>query len=451
MPGLIQGLEIARRAMMAQQAALNVIGNNLANVNTPGYSRQHALLVPSPSERTPNGIVGTGVVMDGVERMRDLFLDQQIRQEMGLSGEWSARAGVLNQVQMVLNEPSDNGLGGLMDSFWNAWLDLSNQPQDTAARAVVVQTGQALAEGLRQDDARVQNIFDATDAQLSGLVAHLNSLMGQVADLNAQIARAEVGGGTESNLRDKRDSILDEMATTAGATHLTLSDGSVVIRMGGRTVVQGNSYIPLTTQQINDRGHVRLRILFDGETNAPAVLSGEVGGLLDARDNILPAFLDRVDELAKTMADSVNGLHQAGPSRLPFFRGTTAATLEVASEVSADPTQVNAGTTGDAGDNDIALAIAALRDAHLMNRSTSSMGDFYRANLAELGAAGQQAKSMSDSQDSAVKSIEQQRQAVMGVNLDEELTKMITSQKAYEAAARIFKATSQMIDVMLQM
>src|SRR5512137_1326100 len=107
MPGLMQGLEIARRALLAHQSSLNVTGNNLANVATPGYTRQRAEMIPSPSERTPEGILGTGVVMDGISRLRDVFLDTQIRDEMGLAGKWSARSDILNRVESVLNEPSD--------------------------------------------------------------------------------------------------------------------------------------------------------------------------------------------------------------------------------------------------------------------------------------------------------------------------------------------------------
>jgi flagellar hook-associated protein 1 len=451
MPGLVQGLEIARRALFAHQASLNVTGNNLANVATAGYTRQVVDLIPSPSERTPEGVLGTGVVMQGVKRARDTFVDIQIRDEMGLAGRWSARSNILDRVESVINEPSDAGLGNLLDGFWNSWLDLSNNPEDPAARAVVVQSGVSLADGLRQTDYRIRQVMEATDSDLEQRVAHLNSLFQEAANLNAQIRRAEVGGGTESNLRDRRDLILDELAQAGGATNLVRTDGTIVVRMGGRTVVEGNSTTPLEARRYNDNGRVRVKVVFAEDGTSPAFLSGELAGLLESRDEVLPGLLDKMDQMTEAITTAVNRAHEAGPSHLPFFRGNRAQTLEVAPEIAGDPSQVNAGTTGDAGDNDIALAVAALREAPIMSRGTASIPDFFRGFVAEMGSLGQQAKALSQSQDMAVQSLEAQRQATMGVNLDEELTRMMTTQKAYEAAARVFSTVSGMLDTLLQM
>lgn len=449
MPGLVQGMEIARRAMLAHQSALNVVGNNVANVATAGYSRQIAQLTPSPTERTPEGILGTGVIMQGVKRVRDIFLDTQIRDEMGLAGKWEARADLLARVESVLNEPSDVGLSSLMDNFWNSWLDLSNQPEDAAARAVVVQNGVALAEGLRQVDARIRQVIDATDIDLEQRVSNLNALFQETANLNAQIRRAEVGGGIESNLRDRRDTILDQLAREGGATSLVRSDGTIVVRMGGRTVVEGNAIVPLATMRYNDDGRVRVRLIFAEDKTSPSFLSGSLAGVLEARDQVLPEFLSTMDDLAGTMIDTVNRTHMAGPSHLSFFRGGRASNIEVLPEIARDPSQVNAGTTGDPGDNDIALALAALREDRLMSRGTATMSDFFRSAVAGLGSLGQQAQFLSESQDNAVQTLEAERQSIIGVNLDEELTRMITVQKAYEASARVFTTVSDMLETLL--
>src|SRR5690606_33845105 len=142
MSGLIQGLEIARRALLAHQAALNVTGHNIANVATEGYTRRSPVLVPMPPEQTPNGILGTGVRLEGVSRNRSFFLDTQLRKEASLAGRWESRSQVLQQIESLVAEPSDGGIGALLDGFFNAWLELSNQPEDAGTRAVVVQAGQ---------------------------------------------------------------------------------------------------------------------------------------------------------------------------------------------------------------------------------------------------------------------------------------------------------------------
>lgn len=451
MGGLTQGLETARRALLAHQASMNVTGNNLANVNTEGYTRQRARLVPSSSAITSHGILGTGVVMEGVDRLRDVFLDAQIRQEIGMAGRWGARTSVLSRIEGVVNEPSDTGVAALLDSFWNSWLDLSNNPEDAAARSVVLQRGAALAQGLQQQDVRLRNVIESTDVDLEQRVSHLNARLEELANLNAQIRRAEIGGGVEANLRDRRDLIVDQLARECGATTMVRMDGSVVVRLGGRTVVQGNSTLRLSTQRYNEGGHVRVKVIFVDDKTSPAFMSGELSGLLEIRDEVLPNMLDRMDVMAKALIDTVNRLHEAGPSHLPFFRGHSAGTIQLAPEVAKDPSQVNAGTTGDPGDNDIAVAIGGLREARLLERGTATISDYYRGVVADLGSMGQQAAFLSESQESAVRSLEAQRQSVMGVNMDEELTRMITIQTAYEAAARVFSTMGKMFETLLNM
>ncbi len=451
MAGLSQAMDIARRSLLAQQAAISVTGNNLANVNTPGYTRQTAILDPSPSELTPQGVLGTGVSMDGIQRTRDVFLDSQVRSEMALAGRWDARSETLTQAESVLNEPTDSGLGDLMDNFWNSWLELSNQPESSSARSVVIQSGQDLAQGLQQIDSQIRAIINSSTADLSQRVDQLDTSLQQVADLNVQITTSEIGGGVDGNLRDQRDLLLDQLAQSAGASSTIRSDGTAVVRIGGRTVVDGDSVVPLELQGSVQGGQTTMNLAFADHLDAPVALSGELGGILEARDQVLPSFLSQMDQLASTIASTVNEVHSAGPTHLNFFTGNTAATLQVNPDIANDPSQLNAGTTGDAGDNDIALAIANLRDARTMDRSTATMGDYYQAVVTNLGSLGQQANTMSQNEDAAVQSLDANRQSAIGVNMDEELTRMVTTEKAYDAAAKVFSTVSDMFDTLLQM
>ena len=169
-----------------------------------------------------------------------------------------------------------------------------------------------------------------------------------------------------------------------------------------------------------------------------------------ARNQDIPAFQSQLDQLASTLASSVNRLHQAGPSRLEFFQGSTAADISVKADLTADPTQVNSGTTGDSGDNDIALAIGALGTAKLMSRGTATLASAYGSQVTSLGALSQQATQTSSNQNAAVQSLQAQRQSVIGVNLNDELTNMITTQQAYQAAARVFSTINSMLDDLLK-
>lgn len=450
MSGLIQGLEIARRALLAHQSSISVTGNNVANVSTPGYTRQTAVLTPTPSERTPQGLLGTGVQMDGVLRQRNAFLDVQLRQEAALAGRWAARSDALSQVEGLIQEPSDQGLGQLLDNFFNAWLDLSNQPEDQSLAAMVVENGRSLVQGFRTQDGQVRQAIDSLNTQVEQAVGDLNQTFQEVADLNGQIVRSEALGSVDANLRDRRDLLLDDLARKAGATHLVRADGSVVVRLDNRTAVEGDQVSELRAEKRTIGGALDVRVTFASDGKALAAPSGELGGLLEVKDTVLPDFRAQLDQLASTLADRVNQIHAAGPSGAAVFVGDSAATLDLAPEVAADSSRIDAGSSGDPGDNDIALAVAALRDSRVLQRGTATVGDFYRGAVATLGSQSQQASLLSDAQDAALQSMESQRQSASGVNLDEELTQLLASQKAYQAAARLFSTSSQMIDALLQ-
>ncbi|MFN8548458.1 MAG: flagellar hook-associated protein FlgK [Candidatus Eisenbacteria bacterium] len=451
MPGLIAGLEMARRALLAHQSTLAVTGNNIANVATPGYTRQRALLEPSPAEESPEGRLGSGVSFKGIERRRDAFLDSQLREERALLGRWSARADSLSRIENVVNEPSDTGVSELLNQFWNAWLDLSNSPEDLATRSVVVQKADGLVEGFKRQDERLDAILEGSDRELEQLVGTINTRLEELGQLNSQIGTEQSSTQSFAELEDRRDQLIDELAETAGATHVVRADGQTVVRIGSRTVVQGSSVDLLATQRFSSGSAVHTRVVYALDNKEPANLSGRLGGLVEVREEVIPAFRQQMETLALKVADAVNRTHAAGPSRLPFFEGTKIADLAVNKSIVQDPTKVNAGSSGDTGDNDIALAIAALRDTRLLSNSTATPGEFYSSNLASLGSLTQQAGLVASGQSSAVQSLEAQRQSAIGVNLDEELGKLVESQRAYQAAARLFSIFDSLYDTLLQM
>ncbi len=442
---------MARRALLAHQSTLAVTGHNIANVSTPGFTRRRALLEPSLAEESPEGRLGSGVTFAGIERRRDAFLDSQLREESALLGKWSARADSLSRIESVVNEPSDSGLSELMNQFWNSWLDLSNSPEDAATRTVVVQKADGLIEGFKRQDSRLDGILEGSDRELEQLVGTINTRLEELGQLNSQIGSGSTADDSYADLEDRRDLLIDELAQSAGATHVVRADGQTVVRIGSRTVVQGSSVDLLATQRFSDGAAVHTRVVFALDNGEPHNLSGRLGGLIEVREEIIPAFRQQLETLAQKLVDSVNRIHGAGPSRMPFFQGGKIADFAVNAEIVRDPTNVNAGSSGDAGDNDIALAIAALRDTRLLSGGTATPGEFYSSALASLGSISQQARLVAEGQSNAVQSLEAQRQSAIGVNLDEELAKLVESQRAYQAAARLFSTFDQLYDTLLNM
>lgn len=451
MPGLIAGLELARRALLAHQGTLSVTGHNVANVATPGFTRRKALLEPSNPEQAEGGRIGTGVDFVGVQRRRDLFLDAQIRAEMGGSGRWGARAESLGRVEALLNEPSGSGLAENLTAFWNAWLDLSNQPEDFAARSVVVQRGQTMVEAFQQLDTRLESVLDASDEELRQAVVEVNARLDEIGRLNEQIHAVGSSHGETADLEDRRDLLLDTLAQEIGASHLVRADGTVVVRVGHRTVVQGNDVQELAVERFAQGDAAHLRVVFRNDGSLADGLAGRIGGLVEVREQTLPGFRKDLGDLLVSVARSVNQVHAAGSSGLPFFRGSRLDDLEVVPKLRNDPSLVSAGSSGDAGDNDIALAVAALRDARNLGNGTATPGGFLSSLVAGIGSLTQQARIVSEGQENAVQALEAERQSKTGVNLDEEMSRIVESQRAYQAAARLFTTFDELYQTLLNM
>lgn len=216
MRSTFSGLELARRALESQQTAIDITGHNIANTNTAGYSRQITnlqqtmpLTVPSMGH---NLSIGTGVTVGSIERARDIFVDRQYRWENSKQQYWAARQDTLVKIEGLLNEPSDNSLHTDMDKFWNAWSDLSKNPENMGARSVVLERAASLADTLHHIDQQITEMQKSLDTSVRVQVNQINVFAKQIQDLNMQIKRAEVSGDNPNDLKDKRDAIVDELS-----------------------------------------------------------------------------------------------------------------------------------------------------------------------------------------------------------------------------------------------
>src|SRR5699024_4024258 len=214
-----QGLEVARKALFAQQSALYTTGHNISNVNTEGYSRQRVNFettspFPVPSRVQPQiaGQIGTGVDIGVVDRIRDKFLDMQYRSENSRVGYWEIRQDALSSMEDLLNEPSENGLSKTMDRFWQSLQDLADHPENTGARSVVAQRGLAMAETLNHYSKSLQTIKSDLKEQIDQSASDINSLLSDINAINKQIAKIEPHGMLSNDLYDERDRLIDQLS-----------------------------------------------------------------------------------------------------------------------------------------------------------------------------------------------------------------------------------------------
>ena len=478
-------LSIAANAAQVNQAAMQVVSQNVSNASTPGYSREQALLTESPSLMTPQGTFGTGVAISDVTRVHDTLLDSIYRQQSANSSGAALSQQLLTQVQGIFNEPSDTGLSATMDAFWSSWSDLSNNPGNAASQTAVRAQGGQVVTLLNGYAKQLDGLQTNAAAQLTQSVQSFNDLAKRVAGLNQQITASEAGGHQAPTLLDQRDQLIDQMAQIAPVRALpTANDGASIV-IGGVAVVSGS-----TSRALSVSGAPTAPMLtVAGDSTPLTQVGGSLGALVDVLQTEVPSVRKSLDALAQGIVNGVNAIHDtgytaagdalgnanwdpsAGPtgSNVDFFdpSGTTASTIRLSSAVQADASVIASGTTS-TGDNSVALGIAALRDATGANALSATMGaaaysakvglppntsfgDSYNSLVTAVGTKVQSATNDATTFQTLAQNADTQRTSVSGVSLDEELTHLMQYQQGYAAAAKIVSAADQMAQDILNM
>lgn len=395
MAGLVTSLEVARRALVAQQLGLKVTGNNIANVNTPGFSRKRTEMVTAVNLDEQFGHVGTGVDVPGILRTRDIFLDNQVRSQTQAVGKWESLEKALKTLEAnftetagagasetgsIFNEAAGTGLAGALSRFWNSWQDLANDPESGPPRAALRQEADNLAQSFHLLSDRMARLREDFDAEVPPTLEQVNGLTDEIASLNQSIFG--LPEGMSADLRDKRDSALDALAALMDIRVAQRGDGTVSVSAGdGKSLVDGVKATRLTLRPIFDGTSSVSRIVTENDESPVTIREGELGGLMEVRDNLIPGYQDALDALAGALVTEVNNIHRRGMGRTgsvntAFFdpAGTTASTIEISAAVKADLDTIAASADGNPGDNQIALDISALRNDRLLGAGALSIG-----------------------------------------------------------------------------
>jgi flagellar hook-associated protein 1 FlgK len=547
----------ASKALIVQQKAVKITGNNIANVNTPGYSRQRLNLSSDIPVNTSYGPIGTGVKAVGVERIYQRFLGVQINNETQSLGQWQAQKDTLERVEMVFDETGGYGLNQVMSEFWNGWQDLTNNPSGQVQRSVLSAKGEVLASTFNKVYQDLQTDQQEIDAMISESVDEINRFAEQIADLNLKIIQTESGGYNANDYRDQRDLALKELSERIGINSFEEADGGVSVLVGrGQTLVQGTHQNTISTQA-NANGLEDV-IWVDSSNNIvmlnDGISGGKLRGWLDTRDQDIRNYLNRLDTLSQSLMDGVNSLHAlgfdlGGLGGIDFFTGSATAsgsmdgllditaeeggagnlsvtlvagaaermdtdpitgdiqitivdivstrdtiaallqshsaiataaatasggtawtlgdgtdTVTLAGGMSAAGIQVNSDIVNDTnliaaasdpgdkpGDNRNAIAIANLQEALTMSGGTATFGSYYASLVSDVGHAVVQADSYHGHQSQMVTQLENYRESISGVSIDEEMVNLIKFQNAYQAAAKLISTADEMLQTVMNM
>ena len=461
MSNIIGLLDLGRGALLAHQKAISITGHNIANVNTPGYSRQRVNLATNPGLTSSPGQMGAGVRASDIQRIYDQFLGSQINTESYNLGKWEAQKSSLERVEIIFDETTGFGLNQAMGDFFNAWQDLANNPAGHTERQVLVTKSEVMSETFNKLSSDLNQLQNDLDSSIEGVVIEINTIAGQISDLNIKISDIEKSGQNANDLRDKRNLYLKELSSMIDISSFEDSDGQVTVLVGsGKPLVQPPYALSLSTVT-NASGHEDV-VWVDRDGNTLDITNdisgGKLKGWLETRDVAIEDYKTKLDDLASSIITEVNNLHTAGfdlngVAGLNFFTGSLASDISVNPVIAGDVNLIAASGTalGVPGDNSNAIAIANLQNGLLMSGGTATYDDFYNSLVSNVGTAVQSAQMNYDHQTAMVSSLDNYRESISGVSLDEEMVNLVKFQHAYDAAAKLISAVDEMMNTVMNM
>ena len=561
-------LNVARTGLTTSQAALQTVGNNIANASDENYTRQVVRQKSTkPQEVRPGLFVGTGVDVTAVERQIDESVETRLRGSLADAKGTATSSQWLTRLEGVYDELSDQDISTGMSNFFNAWSSLANKPEDAGLRQVVVQQGSTLSDQFQATRSQIVSLRTELNDSIGSYTKQADDLASQVATLNKQISQAEDGDGQANGLRDQRDGLLKDLSSMLNVTVGNGDDGMVNVYVGSEPLVMNGVSRGLTLRKDTDpdTGDVTQTVVFKADDGTVPLTSGILGAADDAMDSIQGA-LKHVDTLAGSLVFELNKLHASGQgtagfatttaenavadvnARLDskdadlsfkptngsfvvhvkdkatgaststliqvdlenpdgttgtsleslraalanidnvnatihggkltvdsdtnatevsfsqdtsgalaalginnFFSGSDARDIAVSSKIKNDTTLLNAAANGQPADNGTAKKIAALQDVALGALGGQSLAKSYQNQVTTVASKLEGANNAATAAGVVLDTMTSQRDAISGVNLDEEAIALMRYQRAYQASSRVIAATDEMIQTLLQL
>jgi len=471
------GLSIGTKALSASQTALNTIDHNISNAKTTGYSRQVVTQKASTALSTSNGsgMIGTGVSITSIVRVRNEFLDKRYWNQSTISGEWSTKSSALSELESLVNSSSTDGLDDVLSSFLSSLEDLSDDPSGDSTRTAVVEEGAAFCKYLNNMASTMQNLLDDNNSCIKTDVDQINSYAKQICDLNKQIFKSELDGSVANDLRDQRTVLVDKLSSIADVqvseSNPGTNDAKYSVRINGIDLVNHYDYNELECYTKSDGTY---GVQWAETKNKVTFTGGSIKGYIDvaASDGTndsfkgIPYYIDKLNTFARTFAEAFNKIHAGGvgsddSTGVSFF-SYDGLSSENLSGNSSNITAFNISLTSDVkNDTDkIATALESGEDENSDNLTklinmfsdtsvfeNGSPEDNVNSIFTTMGVEVSYASTMSTSNNNILENIDTNRSSVSGVSLNEESTNLIIYQQVYNAASKAISVMDAILDV----
>jgi len=459
-------LGLVSQALNADQQALNIVANNVANANTPGYTRE----TPNWRENQPiyvGGVsIGQGVTETGSTSERDRVLESRLYQQQQLASSSGSRLTALNTLQALFMPDSGTSssragdIGSDLTNLFNSFSSLEANPTDNALRQSVLSTAGMLAGDISNASASLTSQRAALDQETAGVTSQVNSLTGAIAQLNQQIQTISPNADA-GTLEDQRQQDLSKLSQLIGINQITTeNNGLAITTTSGQLLLSGGTSNQLTTGMVNG-----VTNFFLGNTDITSQLAaggGSLGGYLTARDGDIPSTLNSLDQLAYSISTAVNTQNNAG-TNLDGETGTAANPLYIFSQptivagsashmsvVMTDPNQIAAASLGyGTGDNSNAAAMAAMANQSIVNGQTPT--NYYSNFVTTLGSTVSGVQTENTALNASVTQLQSQNNALSGVNLNDEASTLTTFERSYQAASQVFAILNRIMSSALNL
>jgi len=463
MSSIFYGLNIASNALKTQTAVLNITAHNIANAETPGYSKQN-VIVTSIADDSSRGIRSSPTISLGggsqpmeVARSRFALYDAIWRKENEDLNDFVKTQELMNQIEVLFDEPSDRGMSKVINDFFNGWQEVGNDPQNMAARQSLRSFGEELTTRLHRMNTQLQILRQDLDTEIQTIPNQINEVTGEIADLNVAIRASEGQGASANDLRDKRDHLVDELSSDVDVRIVEQKDGTYTVLIGNQVVVErdDHSLLHITAQVAEGESYNRTVIRSDeGIQYNPE--RGKLGALMRFRDEHIPFIIDKLDTFTESLVNAVNYEHSFGygldgSTGLNFFdpQGTKAFNIQISNDID-EVQKIAASGDGSYGDNSNALLVHALLDQDVVE-GKFTITEFYNSLVSTIGIMARDANTGRMNEELLVSQVDNAREGIKGVSIDDELISMISAQRIYQSAARLVSVLDSLFEEIIRL
>jgi flagellar hook-associated protein 1 FlgK len=444
-------MSIATGSLQAEQGALAVTTNNIANSDTPGYTREVVNLTESQPVSEGNLQMGNGVTLQGFQSVRDEVLQSQIDNQMQQANYSQAQSNALQQAETSFSSTT-SGIGADMTSFFNSISQLTTNPSDSSLRQTVLNNAGNLVNDFHAASSSLSQLQTGLDQTVPKSVTEINQLSTQIADLNQQIASRQLEGQDPGTIEDQRDQLVSQLSQLTNLQTSSSSGGETITTGNGTPLVIGNQSFALST---TTGSNGLQEVMQNGQDITSSLTGGSLGGTLEVRDSTLPALQSKLDNLASQFSSAVNtanqsGFDSTGAAGRAFF--TTAGTTGAAASIQlalTSPSQIAASSDGTAGSGGNLSNLLAVQNAELPSGMTPL--DAYSDLVYTVGNASSQAQANNTAANAALSQLQTQQSSVSGVSMDEETTNMMQYQQTYQAAAKVVSTVDSLYSILISM